>query len=451
MKNMGYSKLLLRGTMNSTNKALVGMGILTFLGCLDLTIVNTALPAIQRYFQVGDSHLQWVINPLLLALTATMVLVGKLGDRYGRRMMLYSGMILFALTSLGAALSPQFIELVVFRFFQGISIGILYTAPVALMPAVFPDRVEKAMGIMIGISGLGLALGPVLGGLLTSLFSWHAIFLINLPLALVAYLFCRGNIPESKAEHPEKMDVPGVVLMVLALPIFVYTTVNIHVSSHSQSIICYGIVLCLAFLFVRRENSAASPIIDFHLFANSDFIVGIVANFFMAFFYTIAFFFIPLHLSEIGYNAGQIGLILLPAMLMVAVFSPFSNRFCQRIGTRRVILIGSACLILSGLLQLTFIHNIHLVLLLPGYIALGLAWAFILSPSLTAGVASLPKEMGGVAIGSMGTLHNLGGTVGLAIGATLGYAHAISLALATAVFSAIIIVVFNKRDVAKLK
>jgi MFS family permease len=151
---------------NNKTAALIGMGILNFLGCLDLTIVNTALPAIQHSFQVSDTILQWAINALLLALTATMVLVGKLGDRYGRRMMLYVGMVLFALTSLGALLTPTFGGLVFFRFFQGISIGILYTAPIALMPAVFPGQVEKAMGIMVGISGLGLALGPVLGCLL---------------------------------------------------------------------------------------------------------------------------------------------------------------------------------------------------------------------------------------------------------------------------------------------
>jgi MFS family permease len=99
---------------------------------------------------------------------------------------------------------------VFFRFFQGISIGILYTAPIALMPAVFPGQVEKAMGMMVGISGLGLALGPVLGGVLTSLFSWHAIFFINLPLTALAYLFCRGNVPEVKAEKQEKLDWPCI-------------------------------------------------------------------------------------------------------------------------------------------------------------------------------------------------------------------------------------------------
>lgn len=419
----------------SKNKALIGMGILNFLGCLDLTIVNTALPDIQQYFHVSDAHLQWTINALLLALTSTMVLVGKLGDRYGRRLMLYVGMILFAITSLGAMVSSQFGMLVVFRFFQGISIGILYTAPVALMPAVFPDRVEKAMSIMIAVSGLGLALGPVLGGFLTSLFSWKAIFLINLPLTLLAYACCRGSIPESKSDTLEKLDLPGVLLMVIALPILIYTTVNIHQIAWNQVLMAYAIFLFLAALFVLREIKASSPIIDFHLFSNRDFIRGLIANFFMAFFYCISFFFIPLHLSEIGYGVGAIGLILLPAMLMVAIFSPFTSRWVERFGAKKLILLGYGLFVISAAWQGYFMHDTNVLWLFPGYLALGLGWALVLSPALTTGVTSLPKEMGGVAIGSLGTTHNLGGTIGLALGVSLGYAHAMVLTSLTSLIS----------------
>ncbi|MCX7123720.1 MAG: MFS transporter [Gammaproteobacteria bacterium] len=424
--------------MQKNNKiaALIGMGILNFLGCLDLTIVNTALPAIQHSFQVGDTTLQWAINALLLALTATMVLVGKLGDRYGRRMMLYVGMILFAVTSLGALLTPSFGGLVFFRFFQGISIGILYTAPIALMPTVFPGQVEKAMSVMIGISGLGLALGPVLGGVLTSLFSWHAIFFINLPLTALAYLFCRGNVPEVKSEKLEKLDIPGALLMAITLPLLIYTTVNIHIAPISQTLLAYAVTLVLALVFVWRENKALSPMIDFHLFANRHFIVGLIANFFMAFFYTNAFFFIPLHLNQLGIQSSfEIGLILLPAMLMVAIFSPISSRLCKRWSTQKVMMMGYGFFILSAILQLALMHSTQLPLLLISYIAFGLGWAFVLSPSLVAGVSSLPQDMGGVAIGSLGTFHNLGGTVGLAIGATLGYTHAMSMVLVTSILA----------------
>ncbi len=420
--------------------ALAGMGILNFLGCLDLTIVNTALPALQNSFRVNDASLQWVINALLLALTACMVLVGKLADRYGRRRLLYVGLSLFALTSLGAGLSQYFHELVFFRFLQGIAIAILYTAPVALMPVIFPNHVSKAMSIMIGVSGLGLALGPVIGGFLTSAFSWHAIFFINLPLSILAYLLCRGNVPESKAEKREKIDLPGALLMALTLPLLVFTTVSLHTTAQNHSLMMYAITFLLILTFIWRENTTKSPIIDFHLFANRPFIVGLIANFFMAFFYAVDFFFIPLHLHHLGYTSSfQIGLILLPAMMMVAIFSPISGKLCDYLSTKTVLLIGYGCFIVSALLQIKFGHSEYLSVLLIPYILFGFGWAFVLSPSLVAAVSSLPQEIGGVAIGSVGTFHNLGGTVGLAIGATLGYTGAMSLILITSIAALLMI------------
>ncbi len=194
--------------------------------------------------------------------------------------------------------------------------------------------------------------------------------------------------------------------------------------------------LVLALIFVWRENKALSPMIDFHLFANRHFIVGLIANFFMAFFYTNAFFFIPLHLNQLGIQSSfEIGLILLPAMLMVAIFSPISSRLCKRWSTQKVMMMGYGFFILSAILQLALMHSTQLPLLLISYIAFGLGWAFVLSPSLVAGVSSLPQDMGGVAIGSLGTFHNLGGTVGLAIGATLGYTHAMSMVLVTSILA----------------
>ncbi len=422
--------------------ALMGMSILNFLGCLDLTIVNTALPAIQQSFQVNNTALQWVINALLLALTSTMVLVGKLGDRYGRRMMLYVGMALFAITSLGALLTPVFSGFVFLRFFQGISIGILYTAPIALIPAVFPGQVEKTMGIMFGVSGLGLALGPVLGGVITNLISWHAIFFINLPLTALAYWLCRGNLPEVKAKTLEALDIPGALLMVLALPLLIYTTVNIHDAAMRQTLMMYALLLSLVLLFIWRENTAQSPIINFHLFANKHFIVGLVANFFMAFFYTNAFFFIPLHLNQLGIKSSfEIGLILLPATLIVAILSPTSGRLCQSWGVKKIMMLGYVFFALSAILQLLLMHNTHVPLLLIAYLAFGLGWALVLTPSMVIGVSSLPEDMGGVAMGSLGTFHNLGGTVGLAIGVTLGYTHAMTMVLATSILAFIIIYV----------
>lgn len=428
-------------TTTSSRCAMIGMCLATFLGWLDLTIVNTALPALQNFFGVNDTRLQWVMNALLLALSALMVIMGKLADRFGRRRLLYTGMALLVASSVAAALSESFTALVVARFFQGIAIGILYTAPMALVSSVWPTQVPKAMGLMIGTGGFALAFGPVAGGFLVHTFSWHAIFWINLPVTLAAFLFCvAGGLPASKAEEQSKIDFPGAFLLAIGLGLLIFTTVSVHTAALSTTVISYAVVLVLFIFFYLREMHTAAPIIDFHLFANRHFIAGAMANFFVAFFYCIDFFFIPLHLHALGYHSSMvIGWVLLPPSLMFAVLSLFSNRIANTFGPRNTMLAGYALLIVSALLQIALAHSTHLGPLIFAYALFGSGWALILPPSFGIAITSLPQEMGGVAVGSAGTFHNLGGTVGLALGSALGFLGGISLILATSVLAFLLI------------
>jgi EmrB/QacA subfamily drug resistance transporter len=434
--------------ISSSTLAMIGMCLATFLGWLDITIINTALPAMQNTFNVDDRTLQWVMNALLLALSAFMVIVGNLADRYGRRRLLYFGMLLLVLSSIGAALSESFMSLIVSRFFQGIAIGILYTTPIALISSVTPQQVPRAMGIMIGTGGFALALGPVAGGLLVSTFGWHSIFWINLPITLLALLFClAGRLPEAKAPSAQKIDLLGALLMVIALPLLIFTTVNVHDAHLMTTLISYAIVIGLGLLFVYHENRTPAPIIDFHLFANRAFIIGVIANFFLAFFYCVDLFYIPLHLEQQGYHSSMtIGLMLLPPSLMFAVLSLFSGRIAGALGAKKTMLFGYVGFIVSAALQIILGHSAHLGLLLIPYLFLGMGWALILATSFSTALASLPQEMAGLGMGSIGTLHNLGGTVGLALGATLGYFGAMGLILATSLLALVIIVLGFKKS-----
>ncbi|MDF2940659.1 MAG: drug resistance transporter, drug antiporter-2 family [Gammaproteobacteria bacterium] len=440
--------------LESTWLALIGISIASYLGCLDLTIVNTALPAIQNTYQVSELSLQWVMNALLLALTAFMVVMGKLADQYGRRRLLYIGMIVFALASLGAGCANSLNMLVAFRFFQGVSIAILYTAPIAIVPALFPEQTGKAMGIVIAVSGAGLATGPALGGLITSLLSWHWIFFMNLPIILLAFAFSLKHLPESKAQTQDKIDLLGSILIVLALPLLIYTTVNIHHYGFMslRTIGSYAMVVVLLGLFVAWENRVKSPIIDFHLFAKRRFIIGLVANFFLAFFYSVDFFFIPLYLHQTAYHSSyQIGLILLPATLLVAILSPVTGNLCDRIGPKKLLAFGYLMFVLSALFQLGLHTGSPLAVILIPYFLFGLGWALILSPSLVTALTSLPEEMGGAAMGSVGTWHNFGGAVGLALGSALGYFGAMKLIFLTSLIALSIIMIGLRKQPALSK
>jgi EmrB/QacA subfamily drug resistance transporter len=407
---------------NDTNwLALIGISVAGFLGCLDLTIVNTALPAIQSEFNIGLSQLQWVMNILLLALTAFMVISGKLADLYGRRLCFYIGMGLFAIASLGAGLSPNINFLIACRFLQGLSIAFLYTAPVAIVPSILPEQHRgRATGFLIGANGMGLAIGPVIGGLIVSTLGWRWIFFINPPIILLSLLFCWRRLPESKHSNAgRKIDWYGFILLIIAVPAGILALVQGQawgwLSTPIIGLLLVAIIGLVAFYFV--ENKVSSPIIEFHLLANRIFLIGLTANFALALFYAVDFLLIPLYLHFIhGQSGYQIGLSLLPATMMVAILSSTTGKIVSKHGPKGMLCTGLLLFVLSAILQSQFGAHSPIYFILFSYLLFGIGWACILSPSIVAALSSVPKESAGVAMGSIGTLHNLGGAIGLAIG-----------------------------------
>lgn len=400
---------------------LIGISLSSFLGCIDLTIVNTALPTIQAELKTSVTQLQWVMNICLLALTAFMVIAGKLADLYGRRRFLYVGMILFAVSSLGAGLSPNIHSLILLRFIQGISIAMLYTIPVAIIPSVFPRHHQgRATGLLIAANGLGLAIGPVLGGVILAMLNWRWIFFINLPIIFLSFIFCWKNLSESKSiAESKKIDWFGFILLALSLSAFILATVEGGswgwFSMTTLGLYLFSLIAMLAFYFVEKRVKA--PIMNFSLFTNKIFIIGLIANFFLAFYYAVDFFFMPLYLHFIRGQTGlHIGLTLLPATAMIALLSAPAGRLMDKHGPKSILLAGYLLLTVSALLQVQFYQQTSLYFIVFAYILFGMGFACILSPSLVAAMSSVPKEVSGVAIGTIGTLHNFGGAIGLALG-----------------------------------
>ena len=400
--------------------ALIGISIVSFLGCLDLTIVDTALPSIQSALTGALVQLQWVVNGFMLALAAFMVVMGKLADSYGRRRILYLGMAGFALFSLGAGLAPNIQWLIVFRILQGVTVAITYTVPVAIIPTLFSAHIQgRMMGILVAVSGFGLAIGPVIGGFIISLLSWRWIFLVNPIFVMVAFALCMRYLPESRSPCQTKLDWFGAILLMLALPAAIFATVNAShwgwLSSYTLSL--YGVAAVLLYGFYRHEKKHTSPIVDFNLLKNNLFIVGVLANFGLAFFYNLAFFLMPLYLHYIKQiNSYQIGLSLLAGTLMVAILSPWVGHFVDKNGSKGILKIGFILLVASAIMQIFFQTDTSWLYIETAFILLGIGWAFILNPSIVTAVAMMPKEDSGVAMGTLGTVHNFGGTVGLAIG-----------------------------------
>lgn len=404
--------------------ALLGVSIASFLGCVDFTIVNTALPALQADLGASVDALQWVINGFILALSSFMVLVGRLADLHGRKRVLFIGLSVFGLASLAAGLAGQIDTLIGARVIQGLACAVLYTASGAIVSSTFDSAEQgRAFGVLFGVNGVGLAVGPVLGGLITSAFGWQWIFLINVPFVLLSLGICSFSVQESRsAESGARLDGWGALLLLIGLPSLVLVIVQGGswgwASSLTLGLVALAVLALGAFLAVERR--VAAPIIDLKLFANRRFVAGVAASFGLALFYCVAFFVMPLYLAQIrGETVQASGLLLLPTTLGVALLSPLVGRLVDRKGPALLIKAGLLLFVLSALLQAGFDRQTSLPYLLGAFVIMGLGWASILGPSTVLGISSVPQAVGSVAMGSLMTLHNVGGGIGLALGVGL--------------------------------
>lgn len=399
---------------------LFGVSVASFLGCIDFTIVNTVIPAIQIDLHASVNQSQWIISIFLIALCACMVVAGRLADRYGRRRLLYLGMGIFGASSLGAGLAANVEWLTGFRLIQGVSCAALYTASAAIVSNAFPESERgRAIGILFGVNGIGLAIGPVLGGMLSNGLGWRSVFLVNIPVVLLSFAVCLCNVRESRnLEEDGNIDWPGMILLVIAV-----TTLMLSITqgmewgwTSSRTLVTFGIAVMLFIILVRVERVASSPLLRIDLFLNIQFVAASIATSCLAFFYCSAFFLMPLYLKVIGHFDGfVIGIMLLPTTAVMALTSPAVGRMADRYGAFPLVLAGFLLLGLSAVVQAHFDNAIVPTRLVTAFALMGLGWACILAPSTIAALGSVSERLGGVAMGASWTLHNLGGAVGLSL------------------------------------
>ncbi len=399
---------------------LIAICIASFLGCLDLTIVNTALPTIQHTMNVNVDSLQWIITGLLAALSGTMVLAGRLADIFGHRRLLVIGLLIFGFASLLAGAASTIDILIIARILQGFGIAILYTAPPSFINHTFEkEKVAKAMGYYFSASSLGLASGPLLGGLIVGSLGWQWIFYLNIPFVLISLFIVMVYSPKNEIKKSEQLDIKGAVFLVTSLIVMLLAT-----NSMGSSSLCGVALLVIAlfglFLFVRHEKICPEPMLDLNLFRYPTFVLGGIANIALACFYANAFFLMPLYLSIVKhFDAMHIGLILLPATLILAVISPWVNKLVERFSVWKVLAAGFLCFTTSAFLQQNFTQATSIISIILTYALIGIGWALILSPSFASALTAIPKQQSGVAMGALGTMHNAGGSIGLAIGVIL--------------------------------
>ena len=398
-----------------------GISILAFTGFLDFTIVNTALPAIQSAIGANIIQLQWVMNIYALVLCMCMVVMGRLGDLFGQRLVLYIGVIVFGAASLGAGFANSPNWLIFFRFCQGIGGAVIFPVAAAILPQMFPEEEKaKAFGVYGSITGLGLALGPVLGGILVTYISWRAVFFINIPIMLLGFLICAKTVPEVPKLHTKiHIDWLGWVLLILGVGGFVYAIISseVHGWTAHTTLLAFAVSIVSLIALYRFETRQETPLLDFELFKNPTFLTGVISIVVGGGLSCMALFFDPLYLITIrNESAVTAGAMLIAIPLMCVFFSPLMGFFVGRFGMYKTVLLGLVLGAISAIMHAMIRADTSPVLVLVPFIFVGLTWAISNTMSTICAQSAVTPDKVGAATGTMFTMFNVSSATMLAMG-----------------------------------
>src|SRR4051812_27009481 len=316
-----------------------------FMVMLDNTVVNVALPSIQRSFDASLSALEWTINAYSLSFAVLLVTGGRLGDIFGRRLIFLIGVVVFATASALIGLSPTEGTLVAFRAVQGVGAAMMMPATLSIITNAFPPAERgKAIGTWAGVSAIALALGPLVGGWLTEDVTWRAIFFINVPVAAVAIAVTLFATRESRDETATRqVDYPGIAALTVGLTALVLALVegNAWGWTSTPILTLFAITIVALVAFVVIENRSAAPIVDFRFFKSRSFLGANLVAFSISFAMLAVFFFLALYMQNIlGYTPLETGVRFLPSTLVIMVAGPVSGRLADRIGPRTPLVVG---------------------------------------------------------------------------------------------------------------
>jgi EmrB/QacA subfamily drug resistance transporter len=391
-----------------------------FMMMLDNTVVNVALPSIQRDLHASLSALEWTINAYTLTLAVFMITGGRLGDIFGRRRLFLIGVIVFGVSSAVIGVSPSGTVLVAFRAIQGIGAAFMMPATLSIITQTFPQEQRgMAIGTWAGVSAMALAIGPVVGGFLTQSVSWRAIFFINPPIALIAVAVTLFATRESRDETVDRtVDYAGIATLTVGLTALVLALIQGN-SWHwgSTRVIALFAVAAIGLAgFVRIELRSRAPMVDFSFFRARSFLGSNLVAFFVTFAMFSQFFFLTLYMQNVlHYSPLQTGVRFLPSTLVIIAAGPIAGRLSDRIGPRPLITLG--LLLVSGalLIQSQLTTHSGYGLLLPGFILMGFGMGLVMSPMSTAAMNSVERTKAGVASGTLSMSRMVGGTFGVAV------------------------------------
>jgi DHA2 family methylenomycin A resistance protein-like MFS transporter len=387
---------------------------------LDTTIVNVALPSIARSLHASTSGLQWIVDGYILALASLLLSSGRMGDRSGHKRVYLAGLAIFALGSGLCALASTTGELVGFRVLQGVGAAIELPATLALITGVFPQGRERAraVGLWAGAGGLSLVLGPVLGGVLLRTFAWPAVFLVNLPVALVAAVLVLAAVPKTHEPRAGRMDLPGQAFGAASLGLLAAAAIQGGQSGFLTSVpvllLVSGLLAAGAFLLAGR--SRPEPMLPLSYFRDGAYATANVAGLIMGFVMFSILFIFALYFQQVsGDSPLDGGLSFIPLCGAFALTGPLVGRNIHRTGHWPPMAGGLTLIALGALLLSRLGVHSGYSAVWPAFLTIGIGYGITSTPMAAAVLSAVPLGRAGMASSTMNTARQIGGVFGIAI------------------------------------
>lgn len=399
---------------------LVATSLGLFMVFLDALIVNVALPDIQAQFGVGEAGLQWVVTAYSLGMAMFIMSMATFADLKGRRRLFLPGLVVFTAASIACGLAPNIVVLNLARFVQGMAAAAVTVTSLALVSSAFPDpdRKARAIGLWNAIASTAIAIGPTLGGILTQGIGWRWVFLVNVPVGVLAVVLTLRYVGESKDPAVDRsFDGVGQVLFIVAIGALAYGVIAAPQQGWLSPLIL-GLLLTslvVGIVFVVLEARSDDPMMDVRLFKDRTYSVAI-AMIFVAFFSVYGMLLVVTqYLQNVKlYSPAMAGFLILPFSVTVFVLSPIAGNLVAKLGHRTPILLGSSGLFVG--LALIFVGtSTSTVIVCIGLGAMGAGAALSLTPITALAMQTVPPERAGMASGIMSAQRALGSTVGFAV------------------------------------
>jgi EmrB/QacA subfamily drug resistance transporter len=390
------------------------------LAFMDSTVVNVALPAIQRELNAAVSDSQWIMEAYALTLAALLLVGGALGDRYGRRRIFLIGVALFAMASLACAFSGSALQLIAARAVQGIGAALLIPGSLALISSAYPSAERgAAIGTWSAFSGITTAIGPVLGGFLVEHYSWKWAFLLNFPVSCLLLIICMMKVPESRnRENHSPVDVRGALLAIVGLGGIVFALIDAPSGWFSEAVLIAGgagVIALILFFWVEAHQD--DPMLPLGLFRERNFAGANLLTFLLYAALVGSLFFLPLNLIQVqGYGATKAGAVFVPFIVIMFVLSRWAGRLVDVFGSKLPLIVGPMVASVGfGMFAWPTINPDYWATFFPAICVLGLGMSVTIAPLTTTVMNSVGADLAGTASGINNAMSRVAGLLAIAV------------------------------------